>query len=310
MELYQTTLDNIAAESPDFHIDLGDTFMGEKLAKTEETTIRRYLEDRGLFARIGGSVPLFLVNGNHEGECGWNMTRSGNDIAAWASRARLAYFPNPSPDGFYSGSLPGQGNYYAYNWGDALFIMLDPFWFSEKKARSSDDGWSYTLGREQYDWLKETLENSTSRYKFVFVHNLVGGYGKDARGGAEAARFFEWGGSNSDGSYGFDKMRPGWGKPIHQLLTENGVNAVFHGHDHFYARQELDGIIYQLVPQPGHPGNDVKNAASYSYMDGLFLPPAGHLLVAVSGQEVKVEYVKSSSEAKLNGIADDSFLIK
>jgi len=27
-------------------------------------------------------------------------------------------------------------------------------------------------------------------------------------------------------------------------------SAVFKGHDYFYARQELDGIVYQLVPKP------------------------------------------------------------
>jgi hypothetical protein len=36
--------------------------------------------------------------------------------------------------------------------------------------------------------------------------------------------------------------------PIHQLLLENHVTTVFHGHDHLFAKQELDGIIYQEVP--------------------------------------------------------------
>ena len=32
------------------------------------------------------------------------------------------------------------------------------------------------------------------------------------------------------------------------------TSIVFHGHDHLYARQDLDGIVYQEVPQPGTPG--------------------------------------------------------
>ena len=32
-----------------------------------------------------------------------------------------------------------------------------------------------TLGREQYEWLKTTLENSDATFKFVFSHNLIGG---------------------------------------------------------------------------------------------------------------------------------------
>lgn len=307
--LYENTLKNILNDSPDFHIDLGDTFMGEKLGITEEGTIERYLEDRGYFSKIANSVPLFLVNGNHEGECGWERGKNSDNIALWACRARLKYFPNPEPGGFYRGSNPGEGNYYSFTWGDALFIMLDPFWFSMQKARGDDDGWNYTLGKTQYDWLKITLEQSSAKYKFVFIHNLAGGYGKDARGGSEAVKFFEWGGYNSDGTYGFDKMRPSWGKPVHQLLVQNKVRAVFHGHDHFYAKQKLDGIIYQLVPQPGHPGKEVRHAEEYGYKEGVILPPAGHMRITVSGETVKVEYIKSSLQKNINGTVADSYTI-
>lgn len=51
-------------------------------------------------------------------------------------------------------------------------------------------------------------------------------------------------------------MRPGCDMPIHDLLLKCGVNVMFHGHDHFYAKQEKDGIIYQLVLQPRTPGNN------------------------------------------------------
>lgn len=308
LPLYETALKNILTDLGDFHIDLGDTFMGEKLGRTKEGTLKRYLEDRAYFAKISSAIPLFLVNGNHDGECGWNQQKNSDNIAIWASTNRLKLFPSPTPGSFYSGTTPGAGNYYSYTWGDALFITLDPFWFTEKKAQGNEDGWNYTLGKTQYDWLKNTLETSHAKFKFVFIHNLVGGYGKDSRGGAEAAKFFEWGGSNFDGSYGFDQKRSGWGKPIHQLLVDNHVSAVFHGHDHFYAKQELDGIIYQLVPQPSHPGSDVRNASEYSYLKGLFLPPAGHLRVSVSSTEVKVEYVKASL-GQNNGIIADSYTI-
>lgn len=308
--LYQTALANVLAEKPDFHIDLGDTFMSEKFAKTQSEVIQRYVEDRSFFSNIMAAMPLFLVTGNHEGENGWASPSGNDNLRNWAVAARLNYFPNPIPDALYSGSADGQGNYYAFNWGDALFVALDPYWFSEQKAQSSEDGWNYTLGKTQYDWLAETLESSTAKYKFVFIHNLVGGYGKDARGGAEAAKFFEWGGSNFDGSDGFDKMRPGWEKPIHELLVDNGLSAVFHGHDHFYAKQELDGIIYQLVPQPSHPGSEVRNAAEYGYISGTFMPQAGHLKVMVSSTGVTVQYIKASLTASQNGTVADSYQIE
>ena len=305
--LYERTLGNILADGPDFLVDLGDTFMGEKLGRTEARTEQRYQEDRALFGLLSGRVPLFLVNGNHEGENGWLRT-AGSPMPGWASAFRKAYFPCPTPGGFYAGARDG-GNYYAFPWGDALFVMLDPFWFSEERAKGDDDGWAYTLGKEQYDWLAGTLAGSTAQFRFVFVHNLVGGIGKDARGGAEAAAFFEWGGLEADGTDGFAAHRPGWAMPIHELLVENRVTAVFHGHDHFYARQERDGIAYQLVPQPSHPGTDVRNASEYGYVAGEFLPPAGHIRVSVSSAGARVEYVGSSTKDADNASVRASYVL-
>ena len=35
------------------------------------------------------------------------------------------------------------------------------------------------------------------------------------------------------------------------MLVDNGVNVVFHGHDHVYVKEvHRDGIIYQAVAQP------------------------------------------------------------
>ena len=38
------------------------------------------------------------------------------------------------------------------------------------------------------------------------------------------------------------------GHPVHQLLVNNHVTAFFHGHDHEYAHEQRDGVVYQLVP--------------------------------------------------------------
>ena len=78
----------------------------------------------------------------------------------------------------------------------------------------------------------------------------------------------------------------------HQLLVKNGVSAVFHGHDHLFAREELDGIIYQEVPQPGHPGGGTRSAEEYGYT-GVILGSSGHVRVTVDPQSAKVDYVRS-----------------
>lgn len=309
LEQYRLTLANVLADDPDFHVDLGDTFMCDKKsapmdpanvpAPDEPTVIARYLYERGNFGLVAHSVPLFLVNGNHEGETGFLLNQPGGfDLATWASRARARYYLPPIPDGFYSGdpfvepNLGQRGAWYAFQWGDALFIALDPFWSITKK---SSDGWGVTLGERQYRWLEQTLASSTAKYKFVFLHNLVGGLDGQMRGGVEAAPFFEWGGKELDGSDGFATKRPGWTAPIHDLLVQAKVSAVFHGHDHVYVKQELDGIVYQEVPQPSarNTSSGPSIAASYHYDTGTIVSSAGHLKVTVSPSKVDVAYMRS-----------------
>ena len=135
------------------------------------------------------------------------------------------------------------------------------------------------------------MEGSKAKFKFVFAHQIVGG-DAEGRGGSERVDYCEMGGKNLDGTYGFDTKRPGWGKPLHQIMVENGVQIYFHGHDHLYAEQEKDGIIYQEVPQPSFPGYTVANdAAAFGYTQGLIIPSSGHLNVKVMGDSATVDYI-------------------
>jgi phosphodiesterase/alkaline phosphatase D-like protein len=300
-ELYRICLANELADKPDFLVDLGDTFMTEK-HEDRKSAAAQYAAQRYYLGLVGHSVPLFLVLGNHDGE--ENFTRGGgggDDLAAWSCAQRKRLFPNPEPDAFYSGNgekHPQAGllqDYYAWTWGDALFVALDQYWFS-KANRGGKDAWNPTLGKTQYDWLAKTLRGSKAKHKFIFLHQLVGGLDKNGRGGAEAAKLYEWGGRDADGNDAFAKQRPDWGKPIHALLVETSVSAVFHGHDHFFAHQELDGVVYQLVPQPAARNFQKHSAEEYGYKQGDFLPAAGHLRVRVSPAEAVVEYVRAATE--------------
>lgn len=300
---YQRTLDNALADAPDFHMDLGDTFMTGK-HPDRAAAAKQYLAQRFYLGRLCRSAPLFFVLGNHDGESPRGHDSDSESLAVWSNLTRKRYFPNPVPDSFYKGNAnphPEAGllqDYYSWEWGDALFVVLDPFWFTQKQ-RGRGDNWKHTLGLEQYQWLKRTLETSHAKFKFVFIHHLVGGADEQCRGGAEAVPFYEWGGLNADGSDGFQQNRPDWPAPIHRLLVENKVTLVFHGHDHFYAKQDVDGIVYQEVPQPGYAGNDKppRSAAEYGYVNGTFLGSSGHLRVTVSPSATKVDYVRVNPAA-------------
>jgi len=139
--------------------------------------------------------------------------------------------------------------------------------------------------------LTSTLQNSTERHKFVYIHHLLVGDAQ-SRGGVHIANFNEWGGKNMDGSEGFSKMRPGWAKPIHQLLKDNGVSIVFKGHDHLYVKEEMDGLIYQTLPQPSHPGDGTNSAIEYGYGAGKVIGGSGYLRVKTDSDKAQVDFVK------------------
>lgn len=317
--IYEKSLELVRTSESDFHIDLGDTFMTDKY-REYRWAAPQYVAQRYYFGCLAGSVPIFLVLGNHDGETPADG-RGGIDMAIWSNDMRRRYFPNPVPDGFYSGNQtphPQAGvlqDYYAWHWGDACFIALDPFWYSQEIRGRNADPWGRTLGRQQYAWLQRTLKGDRSKYIFVFIHHLVGGETREGRGGAEASRYFEWGGLELNDTATFTSKRPGWTSPIHDLLVKYRVSAVFHGHDHFYAHQQRDGMIYQLVPQPDHVGfNPPNNVIDYGYRSGEIQGPSGILRIKVSSEHSVVEYVRAFADSAENenrrtGMVSDRYSI-
>ncbi|MGI9213705.1 MAG: metallophosphoesterase family protein [Methylococcaceae bacterium] len=321
-ELYALTLNTAAQDRPDFYFAMGDDFSIDTLnpdtvnaQKVEE----RYQLQRPYFSLIGQSAPLFLVNGNHEQASMANLNGTPDSIAVWAQNARNSLYSLPVPDDFYTGdSDPVEHigllrDYYAFTWGDALFVVIDPYWHTpqtvdnvfgakQNEANSGKGGrdlWDITLGESQYRWFKNTLETSKAKYKFVFTHHILG----TGRGGVELADSYEWGGRDKNGNWAFDVQRPGWSAPIHQLMADNRVTVFFQGHDHVWVHQQLDGVTYQTVSEPADP-----NYALYfdeAYTSGDKFPNTGYTRVQVSPVEVQVDYVRTYLPS-LNGLTPQS----
>ncbi|MFH2002421.1 MAG: metallophosphoesterase [Planctomycetota bacterium] len=315
--LYRQTLQNVEAGAPDFLISLGDfahtEFLAGRNAANQMEAKDRYLHQREYIDVIAHSIPFYLAIGNHEGEQAWyGEPGNSNTLNYLSVRARKDLILNPQPGSFYSGNLEFMINvgfredYFAWTWGSALFVVLDPYAYTKSKPYGeggSENGWDWTLGKGQYDWLYNVLHNSTSRWKFVFLHHLIGTsvspcYG---RGGIEIAKYsvdhrpsFEWGGEDETGARVFKNRRPGWNHgPIHDILVETGVAAVFHGHDHFFAWQELDGIVYLECPQPGDTGYAYGYIGENLYKYGEFLPNSGHVEVSVNPDFLRLDYVRA-----------------
>jgi len=312
-DLYVRTMRNVAADHPDFYVTLGDDFSIERLIErnqlSQPAVDRVYAHQRSFLGLVGCSSPLFLVNGNHEQAARYLLDGTPDSAAVLAGRARTRFFPLPAPDTFYQGdpevveSVGLLRDYYSWNWGDALFVVLDPYWHSpvpvdnkagpgkrdgkQQRGKGRRDLWDVTIGDAQYRWLTAVLTRSNARFKFVFSHHVLG----TGRGGIEMAGLYEWGGKDRRGARLFEQKRPGWELPIHDLMVKTGVTIFFQGHDHVFCRQELDGIVYQSVPNPADDTYTAFNADAYR--SGNVLPNSGHLRVTVSPSNVNVDYVRA-----------------
>jgi len=270
-DIYKATLGQIVKAKPAFLMDLGDIFMTDKLTDKSDASIRSRFQMMKDYYAILGNIPYYFTLGNHDGELGYSNFNT--------KKYRKEYFPAQTPDLAY----------YSFTSPNALHVVLDIFTYTTTNPK--DDGWQWTLGKTQYDWLKATLESSKAPHKFVYVHHLLYGNAQ-SRGGSENAKYNEWGGLNRDGTEGFATNRPGWDLPVHQLLVKNGVDFVFKGHDHIYVKQELDGIIYQTLPQPSHPGEKTSSAAEYGYVAGKTIGGSGFLKLTTTSSSIKVDFVK------------------
>jgi len=88
-ELYEQTMNNVLLSDPDFYFTIGDDFSIESLIEkntlSEELVDRVYLNQRNYLGIIGSSIPLFLVNGNHEQAAKYLLDGTPNSPAVLAA---------------------------------------------------------------------------------------------------------------------------------------------------------------------------------------------------------------------------------
>ena len=295
--MYEITLNNQLKDKPDFMLSLGDIFGDDHnpYTITSHDLDSLHRDYRPFLGNICHSVPFYICLGNHEGENDYYYAHTPpNNLCVWGTQWRKYYYPNPFPNTFYTGDTVNEPygignpeNYYAWTWGDALFVVLDVY-RHECDTSDKPQKWAWSLGKGQYDWLASTLQNSTAKYKFVFAHHIRG----QGRGGITNATQYEWGGYQST-NYQFDTYRPGWGKPIHQLFKDYGVNIFFQGHDHVYAHEKLDSITYQAVPMAADSTYVIGMLANAGAYTADTFDGTGHLRVSVEPNCVTVDFVRA-----------------
>jgi hypothetical protein len=100
LPVYLQTLANQRADQPDFVMDMGDTFMTDKV-KPYTNAEPQYWAQRYYLSLL--NAPLFLVLGNHDGE-GAPKGNAGEEMSVWSAKLRTTLFPNPIPNNFYTGN--------------------------------------------------------------------------------------------------------------------------------------------------------------------------------------------------------------
>ncbi len=281
-ETIRQTMAQVREREVDFIICLGDLVhywrgFNDPFPAAEAADFG-YLDLRGHLGPAAAEAAFFAVVGNWDGESGWQPER----LRRLAREARMRYLPNPRPATYEQGGGEHE-DFYAWAWGDALFVVLNVASYTPTAHTLSedDDGTAddWTLGGEQLAWLEATLVGSQERFKLLFIHHPVGGRGGDekssayGRGGGRAARIGE-------------QAR------VHELMLEHGVQAFFYGHDHVFTDMVVDGVHYTLPGSAGAPWKFPAEETGYEDFDER----SGFALVHVEPAGLEVEFLDLEGE--------------
>ena len=283
-ETVQGVVGSMEEDMPDFVIHLGDIldfhdFGFNEPAPESALTGAGYMHYRRIMGAYLGRITHFSVIGNWDGE---NGDFTMEEIERSRSQ-RMKYMPGPGPE-TYPESGSQYGDYYAFTWGDALLVVLNVMTYTPTGHYLYDapgvlDDW--TLGDDQMLWLENTLENDSSKWKFIFIHHAVGGNG----------------GNFADSAYGRGGGRAanvGEQAVVHDLMLQHGVQIFFCGHDHVFYDMTVDGIHYTV---PGSAGAPWKfSTMETGYPEGEYMEDSGHAKVTVGPDIVKVEFINLENE--------------
>jgi len=281
-QILGTTSTAIRALAPDFVVNLGDMLDFHEYGFNDpppdgSITRAAYLNYRASFGRTLGNVPHYAVIGGWDSESGCNTP----DEIDRSRTQRLLYLPGPTPDTYPEGGSPFE-DYYAFTWGDALFVMLNVYTYTPTchlldTYPGLPDDW--TLGDAQMAWLRTTLENATSKWRFLLIHHPVGGNGGD----------------DADSAYGRGGGRAayvGEQQIVHELMQEYGVQTFFYGHDHVFTDMLVDDIHYSL---PGSAGAIwFFDSSETGYTD--YWADSGWARVDVTPDDVHVQFLATTGD--------------
>ncbi len=272
---------NAARAKGEFVLDLGDNtaWSGSREfpQKNSAGAISAYAQYRQQIGPLSRHSPHFSVIGNWSGESGKFPEAS----IQMTSSVRRALLPGPNHLTYPQGGSEGE-DYYAFAWGDALYVILNIQTYSKPSnpaklpSLMSDvnriEDW--TLGEKQLAWFESTLQKATERFRFVCMHHPAGGNAGDSL-------------NTEYGRGGYRAANSGEQARIHGLMKKHKVQIFFYGHDHVFVDEVVDGIHYSLPGSCGAPWKFTKAETGYE----RFWPDSGHAQLDVSPEKATVTYV-------------------
>lgn len=166
------------------------------------------------------TMPVMATLGNHEGTISGGEYTNGTVIPAVQASAQdfgsvlRKYYP------YAEYASPGH-SYYSFDYGPVHVAVVDQY------TTSLDPG------SAQYQWLDQDLASSTEPFRMVMFHEpAFSAYGLNGIG-------------NPDNLTTRQDVEP--------LVERYGVQVVLQGHNHYYARANVNGVQYLTLGGAGAP---------------------------------------------------------
>jgi hypothetical protein len=274
-------VENASRAKAEFVLDLGDNvaWPGSRDygQKNPDGAVEAYARYRRQIGPLSIHAPHFALIGNWSGESGKFPEKSIEMMAA----VRQAFLPGPNHLTYPQGGSDKE-DYYAFSWGDALYVMLNIQTYSKPSQPDQlpslmadvNQITEWTLGEKQMAWFETTLRKATERFRFVCMHHAAGGNAGDldntlyGRGGARA-----W--------------NTGEQARIHALMKKHHVQIFFYGHDHVFVDDVVDGIHYALPGSCGAPWHFTKEETGYERS----WPDSGHAQLEVTPEKASISFI-------------------
>jgi hypothetical protein len=233
---------------PDLYLHVGDMAYGD--GEDLEFTANFY----GVYADILAHTPIWPAIGNHEGHSADSATQTGPYYEGYV-------LPKSGESG---GLATGTEAYYAWDWGNVHFIVLDSY-----DSDRSTDGPMLT-------WLADDLAATNAEWIVAFWHHPP----------------YTKGSHDSDDEGELIDMR----ENALPILEAAGVDLVLAGHSHIYERSFLLDGAYQT---PSTTSGIVDGGSGKVLDDGPYTKPAGN-----TSHNGAVYVVAGHGGAGISGSAD------